>query len=293
MTCKQNIKTWLVSIPVILAICFLAGCAVKKANVWGDPETGLILQYRMLENQVLKYKSSEDVNQTMDVMGQTIDVDMESSSAFTAKSKGQKENNHQLSVTIDSMKIFMTTPQEEIVPDMSTVNGKSFEIILSPLGKELDLIGADDIQYDSPDGIRSISANFQDIFPDFADKPVKIGDKWPSDSTITDTYSAGEAKLYFDSMNTLEGFENVNGMECVKITADVTGRYEGSGEAQGMEIVMEGDIVATTTWYFAYKEGIFVKMITEGTAEGSVTVTAQNLEIPMTRKYKMGIELVK
>lgn len=290
---RQNIKTWLVSIPVILAICILAGCAVKTANVWGDPETGLILQYRMPENQVLKYKSSAEVTQTMDVMGQTIDVDIDSSGAFTVKSKGQKENNHQLTVTIDLMKVIIASPQGEIIPDMSTVSGKSFEMILSPLGKELELIGADAIQYESPDGTKNISAEFQDVFPDLADKPVKIGDKWTSDSTIIDTYSAGEAKLHFEGMNTLGGFENVNGMECVKISADVTGTYEGKGEAQGMEVVSVGDIVATSTWYFAYKEGIFIKMITEATAEGSITVTAQNLEIPMTRKYKMGVELVK
>jgi len=290
---KQNFKTRMVSVPVILAICILAGCAVKTANVWGDPETGLILQYRMPENQVLKYKSSGEVIQTMDVMGQTIDVDVDSSGAFTVKSKGQKENNHQLTVTIDLMKLFIASPQGEINPDMSTVNGKSFEMTLSPLGKELELIGADAIQYESPDGTKSISADFQDTFPDLADKPVKIGDKWPSDSTITDTYSAGESKLYFEGMNTLEGFENVNGMECVRISSDVTGTYEGKGEAQGMEVVSVGEIVGKSTWYFAYKEGIFVKMITEGTAEGTVTVTAQNLEIPLTRKFTMGIELVK
>jgi hypothetical protein len=290
---KQNMKTWLVFLPVILAIWMLAGCAVKKANVWGDPETGLILQYRMPENQVLKYKSSAEVTQTMDVMGQIIDIDIDSSSAFTVKSKGKKENNHQLAVTIDSMKIFIASPQGEITPDMSTVKGKSFEMILSPIGKELELIGADAIQYESPDGTKSISAEFQDTFPDLADRPVKIGDKWPSDSTITDIYSAGESKLHFEGMNTLEGFENVNGMECIKISADVTGTYKGTGEAQGMEVLSEGEIVGKSTCYFAYKEGIFVKMVIEGTAEGTVTVSAQNLEIPMTRKFKNEVELVK
>jgi hypothetical protein len=126
-----------------------------------------------------------------------------------------------------------------------------------------------------------------------ADTPVKIGDKWPSGSTITDIYSAGESKLHFEEMNTLEGFENINGMECVKISSDVTGTYEGTGEAQGIEVVSEGEIVGKSTWYFAYKEGIFVKIVTEGTAEGTVTVSAQNLEIPMTRKFKNEVELVK
>ena len=52
---KRNYRTWLAVVPVVLAITFLAGCAVKTANLWGDPNTGLILQYQMPEDRVLKY----------------------------------------------------------------------------------------------------------------------------------------------------------------------------------------------------------------------------------------------
>jgi hypothetical protein len=48
------------------------------------------------------------------------------------------------------------------------------------------------------------------------------------------------------------------------------------------------------TWYFAYKEGIFVKMISNGSAEGTITVSGpQNMSIPMTREVKGEIKLVK
>jgi hypothetical protein len=32
---KKSFKTWLVFLPVILAICILAGCAAKLP-IWGD-----------------------------------------------------------------------------------------------------------------------------------------------------------------------------------------------------------------------------------------------------------------
>ena len=62
---------------------------------------------------------------------------------------------------------------------------------------------------------------------------------------------------------------------------------------QGAELITTGEITGKDTWYFAYKEGIFVKIVTEGTAISTTTIPAQNMEIPATRKYTMETELVK
>ncbi len=117
----------------------LAGCAAKKASPWGDPQTGLILQYRMAEDQVLKYQTSAEQTQDIEVMGQAMTTETTSSSSFTVKPKGLKENNHLLHVTIDSMSVDISSPQGDLSPDLSSVIGESFEMVLSPLGKELDV----------------------------------------------------------------------------------------------------------------------------------------------------------
>jgi len=132
---KRNMQTWLMLAPVFLVICILAGCAAKTAPVWGDPQTGIILQYKMPEGQVLKYESWGETHQVSDVMGQTIETDISSSTSFSAQSKGQKENNHRLTITIDGMSLKIQSTQGELEPDMSTVIGKSFDMVLSSLGK--------------------------------------------------------------------------------------------------------------------------------------------------------------
>lgn len=280
--------------PAFLAICMLAGCAAKTAPVWGDPQTGLILQYRMPEGQVLKYESWGETHQTLNVMGQTVDIDMASTNAFSVESKGKKENDHQLTITIDGMSIKIQSPQAELEPDMSTVIGKSFDMILSSLGKELELVGAEAIEYDmGPEGIRNVAAGFQDVFPAVADRPVKVGDTWPDESTITEKSSNGEAIVRFSGVNTLEGFETIDGLECVKVSAKGSGTIEGKGEQQGVEFITEGEIKGTATWFFAYKEGIFVKQIIEGHAEGTVNVPSQGIDIPFTREMTSEIKLVK
>jgi hypothetical protein len=291
---RRKIQPWLVLAPVFLAVCMLAGCAAKAAPVWGTPQTGIVLQYRMPEGQGLKYETWGQTHQTADVMGQMIETDMSSSSSFTAKSNGLKENNHQLTITIDGMSIKIQSPQADLEPDMGTVTGKSFDMVLSPLGKEVELIGAEAIEYDmGPEGTRNIAAGFKDFFPNLADRPVKIGDSWPDETSITEKTSSSEVNIYFSSINTLQGFETVDGMECVKVSAIYTGTIEGKGEQQGIELDTRGNLKGVVTWYFAYKDGIFVKQRSEDTAEGTIDVPSQGLQIPFNREMTSGIDLIK
>ena len=291
---KQKTQTWWMLAPIFLAVCMLAGCAAKTAPVWGNPQTGLILQYRMPEGQVLKYDLMEETHQVSDLMGRTIEVDFESTNAFSVKSNGQEENNHQLTITIDGMSIKIQSSQVNLEPDMSTVIGKSFDMTLSFLGKELELVGADSIKYEmGPEGTRDIAAGFKDIFPNLADRPLKIGDTWPDETTINEKTSRGQVIIHLTGVNTLEGFETIDGMECVKVSAQYSGTIEGKGEQQGVELNTKGDIKGTVTWYFAYKEGIFIKQINKGTAKGEVDVPSQGIQIPFTREMTSEIILVK
>jgi len=291
---KGKMRNLLILAPVFVSICLLTGCTAKTAPVWGDPQTGLILQYRMPEGQVLKYESWDETHQTMDVMGQTIDVDLDSTNAFTVTSKGQKEKDHQLTITIDGMSIKIQSPQAELEADMSNVIGKSFDMVLSSLGEELELIGAEAIEYDmGPEGTRNVAAGFQDIFPAVAGRTVKVGDTWPDESIVTDKSSSGEVLIKVSSVNTLEGFETVDGLECVRVSSKASGTIEGTGEQQGMELITKGDIKGTATWYFAYKEGLFVKQTMEGSVEGTVNVPSQNIDIPFTRDMTSEIKLIK
>lgn len=292
---KQNLRRGLLPVLVVLVVTFLAGGAVKKGDQWGDPETGLILQYRMPVDQILKYHSSEESNQRLEVMGQTIDVEANTKTAFSVKSKGLKGDNHLLGITIDSMSMSIVSSEGELSPDLSSVIGKSFDMTLSPLGKELELSGAESIQYELPtEGKTSIASDFQAIFPNLAGRSVKIGDTWTSTDTITEKSESSEVQINLESVHTLKGFETIDGMECVKITAEVTGTLKGAGEQQGMDFAIEGEMKGTDTWYFAYKKGIFVKMISTGVVESSIEVIgAQDMFIPMTQEFKGEIKLVK
>jgi len=295
MFSKQDLKTCLMFIPLVIVIGLLAGCAAKTADLWGDPKTGLILQYRMAENQVLKYQTSSEQTQNMEVMGQSIATQSSGESGFSIKSKGLQEGNLILGVTIDSMSMNISSSQGDLSPDMSTVLGKSFDMTLSSLGKELDVSGAKSIKYDmGAAGTRSIESSFQAAFPDLAGKPVKIGDSWTSTDTIAEKTDQIEIRIDFESVNTLEGFETVDGLECVKVTTDVTGTVEGKGEQMGMQLAIAGELQGKGTWYFAYKEGFFVKDTVNFSTDSTITTSgAQALTIPVNEETRMETKLVR
>jgi hypothetical protein len=244
---------------------------------------------------VLKYQLTIEQTQDVEVMGQQMKTETKGEIAFTAKSKGLKENNQQLGITIDSMIISINSPQGEISPDMSTVEGKSFDMTMTTLGKELDLTGAESIKYDlGQAGKRDVASNFQAVFPDLADRPVKIGDTWTSKDTITEKIGSGGIEINLESLNTLEGFETVDGLECAKITAKITGTLGGGGDQGGADLAFKGAIEGTETWHFAYKEGLFVKQITDVFTKGTVSVRGpQEMSIPLAQNMKIETKLIK
>jgi hypothetical protein len=294
MIIKTNLKSCISAALVVLLIALLAGCAARRP-FWGDVKKGLILEYRMPQDHALKYQFSSNMTQNLEVMGQSMKNIINLDLLFSAKSTGMEGNNHRLLITIDSAKTDVKTPQGNISPDMSSVFGKSFHMTLSPLGKELKMSGADSITYSmGQGGERTLTSNFQTIFPDLAGKPVMVGDSWTTTDTVNVNEGSMEMRMTFVSVNTLQGFETVDGHECVTVTAKSTGKLGGEGEQMGANLYFEGDIETKDVWYFAYKEGIFVKSISEGMTEGNVAVTgAQKMTIPMTMEMKVETKLVK
>ncbi|MBC8486976.1 MAG: hypothetical protein H8D45_13185 [Bacteroidetes bacterium] len=289
---KKVYQKPILTVLVIFAAILITGCAVKK-NLWGDPKTGLILKYRMGDSQILKYRTLSEFTQSMEVMGQSFEVISDGGQSFTVKFAGMKEDNYKFGITIDTMYMKIVSPQGEIIPDMSDVIGKSFDMSLTTLGKEFDFAGAEKIKYSlGQSGERSIATEFKAVFPDLPERPVKLGDKWTTTDTITEKSDNGNLQIIINNTNTLEGFEKIKGKECVKITADFKGALNGKGMEQGAELITTGEITGKDTWYFAYKEGVFVKIVTEGIAKNTTTVPAQNMEIPSTREYTMETELI-
>jgi len=191
--------------------------------------------------------------------------------------------------------MFVRSPMMNISADVSGILGKRFKMDLSDKGEELDLSGAEPIKYSiAQAGSRSIALHFQEFFPDLPGKKIKIGDTWSETDTITEVSENEEVIMILESNNTFEGIENIGGYECVKIVSQLSGSREGSQSAQGITLTSEGDVEGVITWYFAYKEGIFVKSAMESTSPSTVSTSgAQTFTFPMNLKISSVVELLK
>ena len=163
------------AVLVLAAGTVLATPAAPKA-----PAATSVLEYKLPAGRTLTYQSKSEESQIMDVMGQSMDTSTTATSVFTFTSKGLKDKNFLLGVTIDDLGVSVTGAQGDMSPDMSSVKGKSFDMVLSPLGNELDVSGAEAITYDIAGESRNLASGFKMFFPDMPGKPVKVGDTWPS-----------------------------------------------------------------------------------------------------------------
>ena len=73
----------------------------------------------------------------------------------------------------------------------------------------------------------------------------------------------------------------------VKIKTLTKSAIEGSGTQMGQSLDIKGDGTATSTWYFAYKKGLFVKSTVND--ESNLKINLGTMEIPQTTKTKAEI----
>ncbi|MGD9141286.1 MAG: hypothetical protein PVJ42_07075 [bacterium] len=279
---------------VAAAICALSGCAGKK-NVWGDVESGLILEYRMKQGDVLKYETVHEGVEKVEVMGQTNESATSKSYTFTVESKGMKGGNLLLGITIDSMEAGLKSAQGEFEADTEDVLGKSFDMVLTPLGDEVDLSTAEEIKYSAgPMGDRSIKNDFESIFSNLAGRPVKVGDSWESPDSLYLDQGNTQLTIKTVSVHTLDGYETMMGLECARIVSKFTGTVTGTGEQMGAPLVIDGTTEGSETWYFAYKEGYLVNASADVDSDLSVTVQmGQEMKIPVTSSGTLETTLIK
>lgn len=250
----------------------------------------VVLEYKMPSGQALRYQTKEDAREIIDMMGQIIESTTTSTGKVTFQSKGRQDGNHLLGVTIDDITIAINSIQGDMSPDMKPVVGKGFDMTLSPLGIELDVAGAEAITYESMAGTRNLAAGFKLFFPDLPGKPVKVGDSWPSTFAIDEKTDAVDIRIDGQSVNTLEGFETVDGMECARIVTKNTGSITGTGFQQGQELQFSGTLTGTDTWFFAVKEGLLVKMTGDSGSDMSIFVA--DMTIPATSTRTNEVQLV-
>jgi hypothetical protein len=296
MPSNKSVRNSTLVLALILVLSSSIGFARQNqaAGAASGQDKTVTLAYQFPEGKTLTYHTSSNETQNMDINGQAISTKNLTSADFSLKPKSQKEGNFTLGVTMDSFKLNIESPTGNLAPDPVSINGKSFDMIVSRLGKEIDTSGAAAIQYDlGQAGKRSIASGFQAFFANLPDHPVKLGDTWPSEDTVIDKSEGGEIRIVIKNVSTLDGFETVDGFDCARIKTTGKGTMGGSMDQGGATMVFDAAIQGTQTWYFAIKEGVYVKSDDKSTVAGTIAISAANMTIQLSGESTGETRLLK
>jgi len=263
MTNRRNHRAALILLPLLFGVAGPIGCAGKQQRVSDAPPTELTLAYRVPTDRSLRYRTTFEQTHGMELRGQVRSFVFSKALAFSMRSEGSGGDTENLTITVESLEVKLDTPRGLTQKRVPEVEGKSFGMVVSPLGEELSFSGTGAVLYDLPPaGTQNVQIEFEAFFPDLAGRPLSVGDQWETENRITDTAFNSGKKIRLQTVHTLEGFETIDGMDCAKITSVIRGALDESSEritrAPEMSASFEGFAVA----YLAYEKGFLVRTTT-------------------------------
>jgi len=253
------------------------------------------LEYNYPQDKTVKYLSKTKMKQIMDIQGMVMEASIVSIAGCSIKSTGIEAGNLKLTVMIDTMAQTIESPNGYSGGAITDAIGKSFNMILSASGKELDLTNANELVFDIPgSGKGNATQTFADFFPDMPVKKVKPGYKWTSTDSVNAVAPSMTTISFTEAENTFAGVETIDGIDCAKITSILSGTHSIKTETQGMDVKTNGKFTGTSVVYFAVSEGYFVKQTSESKLEGTLDLTyPQEMSMPLTMEISSVSEVVK
>jgi len=284
---------FLAGLILMLSGMYSVGYSQKKAEE--APQTGGVkLQYNYPADKTFKYVTDTKIVQDMDVNGSSMLVNIGMYMRCEVKSAGKQGENLKLGITVDTMAQNIESPQGLAGGTINEVKGKEFNMIISPAGKTIDYTEASKIVFTvEGSGESSLSQAFLNFFPSLPANAVKEGDTWVTNDTVDTKTPTSTVWMPVESSYKFEGMEDVDGVQCAKISATLSGTRKMTTEAQGMTINTTGPYTGTQTLYFAVKEGYLVKETVNTKMTGNIEIPDQNMTFQVVMNITSTNEIEK
>lgn len=252
------------------------------------------LEYKYPTGRSFKYVTNTKIVQDMDVNGQSMQVNIGRYMSCEIIGAGEKDGNLNLDVRVDSLSQSVESPQGSAGGPISDVKGREFYMLISPAGKIVDLSGATSIVYSvEGTGETDLGQEFYNYFPSLPPGDVKPGDIWATNDTVNSKSASGTMWMPATAEYTFEGVENVDGTDCARISATITGTRKMTTFSQGMEIHISGPFTGTEELLFALKDGYFIKQTVNTKMTGNIEITDQGMTFPVVMNVNSSRTLIK
>jgi len=291
---KLDIRNFIISASFLIlsGIC-TAGYSQKKSEA-APAKGGVKIEYNYPEGKTIKYVTESKIVEDMDVNGQSMLVNVGIYLGCEVKAAGKTGENLKLEIKIDSMAQNVESPQGSAGGPINDVKGKSFNMVISPAGKVIDLNEASKIVYTiEGSGENNLTQTFLNYFPVLPEGKINPGDTWVTNDTIDSKSPTNSNWMPTESKFKFEGIENVDGIDCAKISATLSGTRKMTTQSQGMEIHTSGPYTGTQLLFIAVKEGYMVKETVTTKMTGNIEIPDQNMSFPVVMTATATNQVVK
>lgn len=283
---RQLVKPF-ISAGLILIFSGFCSCILAQ-NAGGAVK----LAYKYPSDKAVRYLTNSTMAQIMDVQGQTMQTDVNSAFGCSVKSAGIVNNDLKLEITIDTIGQTSNSPMGGSGGAVQGIKGKSCMLVITPYGKVTDISDAAGLTYNiEGSGETNLSQTLEDFFPRLPENPVKTGDTWNLKDSVSSASTIMTMKTVDLSVNKVEGFETVNGIECAKISRQHTGIMTMTVQNQGMDIFIKGPYTGTSEYLFAVKEGYLVRLTTSNKVKGDLEISSMGMTMPIVIDMKAVTEM--
>jgi hypothetical protein len=280
-------------IIVALNISFNAYAQKKPGNT--QQTDAIKLEYKYLKETPIKYLSISKMTQTMDIQGQSMQNNINSVFGCSIKATGKQDSDLKLEIKLDTLGQVVESPMGTAGGSVRDIQGKVINIVISPDGRETDISEAEKVIYTvEGSGESNVSQTFMEFFPILPIKPVKVGDTWNIADSVASTNGATFTKNIVNSTDKLEGIENIDGIECARISSTLSGTMIINTQNQGMDVKMKGTYTGSGILLFAIKEGYFIKQTVISKVTGNVEIAMpESVTFPMVMDVNTVNEVIK
>lgn len=273
--------------PILIGFIFVvaSACSLHKSS---KTDGSFSLKYKFDQSQIINVKSDSKSKIEQEQMGQSIVVDMTTSSVIEHKVLSVNADKLMaIEVKFKEMSQDMESPMGEASTDFSTWIGKTASYDLTGSGEANNIKGFESLPQITTASGETVGGEVyeQVIYGTFfklPEHPVKIGDSWTNVDSTDMPFGAGNLNTISETIYLITEKLVVDGEDCLRF--DVTSKAKTSGEFEqgGMQMSIKRTSTSSGNILFAYNKGMYLSMDMTSTTIGSVDIPAAGMEIPQT-----------
>ena len=292
---EKSHKRDLIAVSVLVGMIALITACGSSGEL--DLNKEYKLEYRLNEYNDLKYKAVYNLKTFMEMQGQPMNAErvFDFIYSFSGKETGT-ENSHLISITFENIDAKMITALGQQKFDTRHINGKSFDMMISPNGSKLSYPQPDQLLRLDMGVMAGGELNLEFIlkynFPKLPDSPVKGGETWQETFQRTQIEGSLKPLVNINAVHQYVDVEKVDGYDCLKVESTYKAEIEGSEEQMGTNWTYIGKLEGSSTWYFAIKEGFVVKVSSKEKSKGIIKSTGDNpMDVPIQQEISVDINI--